>query len=283
MALFSRVFEYLDLPVDIADPPYPVPLDPATVARRRPLRGRRLHATPDAAPAALAGIDLDRARRHARSPSSARPARARRTLASLVARLHDPTAGRVTIDGVDLRDLSLADLAASSASSRRRPTCCTPRCGRTSGYARPGRHRRRDRGRGPRGAQVHDLIAALPDGYDTVVGARGHRFSGGEKQRLAIARTLLRDPRVLVLDEATSALDNETERAVQAGARRGQPRPDHDHHRAPAVDDPGRRPDRRARTAAASSSRAPTTSCSPRDGRYARLVGAAERAAVLAA
>ena len=66
-----------------------------------------------------------------------------------------------------------------------------------------------------RAAQIHDLIAGLPDGYDTVVGSRGHRFSGGEKQRLAIARTLLRDPRVLVLDEATSALDTETERAVQ--------------------------------------------------------------------
>ncbi|WP_141124865.1 ATP-binding cassette domain-containing protein, partial [Prescottella equi] len=65
-------------------------------------------------------------------------------------------------------------------------------------------------------AQVHELIVSLPDGYDTVVGARGHRFSGGEKQRIAIARTLLRDPRILVLDEATSALDNETERAVQA-------------------------------------------------------------------
>jgi ATP-binding cassette subfamily B protein len=63
---------------------------------------------------------------------------------------------------------------------------------------------------------LHDVLSALPAGYDTVVGARGHRFSGGEKQRLAIARTLLRDPRVLVLDEATSALDNETERAVQA-------------------------------------------------------------------
>ena len=66
-----------------------------------------------------------------------------------------------------------------------------------------------------RAAQMHDLIAALPDGYDTMVGSRGHRFSGGEKQRIAIARTLLRDPRVLVLDEATSALDTETERAVQ--------------------------------------------------------------------
>ena len=66
-----------------------------------------------------------------------------------------------------------------------------------------------------RAARIHDLIAGLPDGYDTMVGSRGHRFSGGEKQRIAIARTLLRDPRVLVLDEATSALDTETERAVQ--------------------------------------------------------------------
>jgi ATP-binding cassette subfamily B protein len=66
-----------------------------------------------------------------------------------------------------------------------------------------------------RAAQIHDLIASPPDGYDTVVGSRGHRFSGGEKQRIAIARTLLRDPRVLVLDEATSALDTETEQAVQ--------------------------------------------------------------------
>ena len=67
-----------------------------------------------------------------------------------------------------------------------------------------------------RAARIHDVLAALPEGYDTMVGSRGHRFSGGEKQRLAIARTLLRNPRVLVLDEATSALDNETERAVQA-------------------------------------------------------------------
>src|SRR6202034_1760034 len=66
-----------------------------------------------------------------------------------------------------------------------------------------------------RAAQIHDLITGLPDGYDTMVGSRGYRFSGGEKQRLALGRTLLRDPRVLVLDEATSALDTETERAVQ--------------------------------------------------------------------
>ena len=97
-----------------------------------------------------------------------------------------------------------------------------------------------------RAAQIHDLIAGLPDGYDTMVGSRGHRFSGGEKQRLAIARTLLRDPRVLVLDEATSALDTETERAVQKAfdaLARGRTTITIAHrllHRA------GRRPDRRA-------------------------------------
>jgi ATP-binding cassette subfamily B protein len=70
--------------------------------------------------------------------------------------------------------------------------------------------------RAARAAQIHDLIAALPDGYETVVGVRGYRFSGGEKQRIAIARTILRDPPILILDEATSALDTETERAVQS-------------------------------------------------------------------
>ena len=99
-----------------------------------------------------------------------------------------------------------------------------------------------------RAAQIHDLIASLPDGYDTVVGERGYRFSGGEKQRLAIARTILRDPPVLVLDEATSALDTRTERAVQAALDELSRRPHDDHHRAPAVHGPRRRPDRGPRS-----------------------------------
>jgi ATP-binding cassette subfamily B protein len=131
-----------------------------------------------------------------------------------------------------------------------------------------------------RRAQIHDLIAALPDGYDTVVGARGHRFSGGEKQRLAIARTLLRDPRILVLDEATSALDNQTERAVQAAldeASRGRTTIAIAHRLSTvrdadriAVLDAGRIVEQGSHDELLAA-----------DGRYARLAGIAQREAVL--
>ena len=144
-----------------------------------------------------------------------RPARARRRMGYLVARLYDATAGRITIDGVDIRDLSFASLAEHRrAWSPRRPTSSTPACARTCASPSPTPPTPSSR-TAARAAQIHDLIASLPDGYDTIVGERGYRFSGGEKQRIAIARTVLRNPPVLVLDEATSALDNETERAVQ--------------------------------------------------------------------
>ena len=101
-----------------------------------------------------------------------------------------------------------------SASSRRRPTSSTPPCARTCASRGPTR-RDEEIEEAARAAQIHEVVAALPDGYDTVVGERGFRFSGGEKQRIAIARTILRNPPVLVLDEATSALDVQTERAVE--------------------------------------------------------------------
>ncbi|MFF0152835.1 ABC transporter ATP-binding protein [Micromonospora sp. NPDC005203] len=212
LALFARIFEYLDLPVDVADPAEPVLLDPARVSGHLRLSDVTF-GYPGSDTAALAGITLD-------VPAGTSLAlvgetgSGKSTLAGLVSRLHDPTAGRVTVDGVDLRDLRLADLAAIVGVVSQETYLLHTTVRENLRYARPAATDTEIED-AARAAQIHDLIAGLPDGYDTMVGSRGHRFSGGEKQRLAIARTLLRDPRILVLDEATSALDTETERAVQ--------------------------------------------------------------------
>ncbi|MFG3298393.1 ABC transporter ATP-binding protein [Micromonospora chersina] len=212
MALFARIFEYLDLPVEVADPAHPVALDPAQV--RGHLRFSDVtFSYPGSDTAAVAGVNLD-------VPAGTSLAlvgetgSGKSTLAALISRLHDPDAGRITVDGIDLRDVRLADLAAVVGVVSQETYLLHATVRENLRYAKPDATDA-DIEAAARAAQIHDLIAALPDGYDTVVGSRGHRFSGGEKQRLAIARTLLRDPRILVLDEATSALDTETERAVQ--------------------------------------------------------------------
>ncbi|MGY1751039.1 ABC transporter ATP-binding protein [Modestobacter sp. SYSU DS0511] len=210
MALFSRVFEYLDLPVDIDDPAHPVPLGDVRGEVRFEHVGFRYA---DGHRDALTDVDLT-------VPAGATLAlvgetgSGKSTLASLVARLNDPTSGRVTIDGIDVRDVTLADLARTVGVVAQETYLLHGTIAENLRHAKPDATDA-ELVDAARRAQVHEVIAALPAGYDTVVGARGHRFSGGEKQRLAIARTLLRDPRVLVLDEATSALDNATERAVQ--------------------------------------------------------------------
>ncbi len=212
LALFARIFEYLDLPVEVTDPEHPVEIDPAAVAGHVSFSGvtfRYAGADRDA----VSGIDLE-------IPAGSRLAlvgetgSGKTTLASLISRLYDPTAGVVRIDGTDLRDLRLSDLAAIVGVVSQETYLLHATVRENLRYARP-EATDAEIVEAARAAQIHELIAGLPEGYDTVVGSRGHRFSGGEKQRIAIARTLLRDPRVLVLDEATSALDTETERAVQ--------------------------------------------------------------------
>ena len=215
-ALFDRIFEYLDLPVDIAERADAGRARPGARARRGALRGRRL---PLRARTRRATLQRHRPRRpagHDDARSSARPARARRRSATSSRGCTTPPSGRVTIDGVDVRDADAsprwrATVGVVSQETYlfhaidRARTCASPRPDATDEEIEDA----------ARAARIHDLIASLPEGYDTVVGERGYRFSGGEKQRIAIARTILRNPPVLVLDEATSALDTETERAVQ--------------------------------------------------------------------
>jgi ATP-binding cassette subfamily B protein len=212
LALFARIFEYLDLLVEVDDPARPVSIDPAAVTGHVRFEGVGF-TYPGADRPALAGIDLD-------VPAGSTLAlvgetgSGKTTLGSLVARLYDPSAGAVRIDGTDIRDMRLADLAAIVGVVSQETYLLHTTVRENLRYAKPDATDAEIE-EAARAAQIHDLIASLPDGYDTMVGSRGHRFSGGEKQRIAIARTLLRDPRVLVLDEATSALDTETERAVQ--------------------------------------------------------------------
>ena len=135
-------------------------------------------------------------------------------LVSLLPRLYDPAEGSVSIDGAELRDVDITSLREQVGLVSDDPFLFSDTVRNNIAYARPDAPQEVIEDAARR-ADIHDFIAGLPDGYDTMVGSRGHRFSGGEKQRIAIARTLLRDPRVLVLDEATSALDTETERDVQ--------------------------------------------------------------------
>ena len=213
MALFSRIFGYLDLEVEVQAPAYPVAVEPAAVRGEVRIEGVT-YRYPDADRDALAEVDLV-------VPAGTSLAlvgetgSGKTTLASLVPRLRDPSVGRVLVDGIDLRDLSFDDLSRIVGVVSQETYLLHASIRENLLYARPDATDA-DLWRALEAAQIADLVATLSDGLDTVVGARGLRFSGGEKQRFAIARTLLRDPRVLVLDEATSALDNETERELQA-------------------------------------------------------------------
>ncbi|MGA9869527.1 MAG: ABC transporter ATP-binding protein [Rhodococcus sp. (in: high G+C Gram-positive bacteria)] len=212
LALFGRVFEYLDLPIDIAEPDRPKLLSRSDV--RGHVRFEHVDFTyQGSADWTLRDVDLD-------IPAGSTLAlvgstgSGKTTLGYLAARLHDPTGGRVTVDGVDLRDLTTDTIADLVGVVSQETYLFHASIRENLRFAKPDATDDEIE-QAARVAQIHDFITALDEGYDTVVGERGYRFSGGEKQRLAIARTVLRNPPILVLDEATSALDNSTERALQ--------------------------------------------------------------------
>ncbi|MFD7550456.1 ABC transporter ATP-binding protein [Streptomyces sp. NPDC059816] len=211
LALFQRIFEYLDLPPDITESAEPVQLGHVKGEVAFEQVGFRYD---DQSRAVLDGIDLAVPAGGSLAVVGATGA-GKSTLGHLVPRLYDVSAGRVTIDGVDVRDVDFGTLARTVGVVSQETYLFHATVAENLRFARP-EATDAELVAAARSAQIHDHIAALPEGYDTVVGERGYRFSGGEKQRLAIARTILRNPPVLVLDEATSALDTHTESAVQA-------------------------------------------------------------------
>jgi ATP-binding cassette subfamily B protein len=210
LALFGRIFEYLDLPVDIEER-----ADARTLSD---VRGDvRLDDVwfryESDAPWTLEEIAAE-------IPAGTRTAlvgetgSGKTTLAYLIARLYEPQRGCVSVDGVDIRDLTQSSLATTVGLVSQETYLFHASIRENLRFACPEASDEQIED-AARAAQIHDLISSLPEGYDTPVGERGYRFSGGEQQRMAIARTVLRNPPVLILDEATSALDTETERAVQ--------------------------------------------------------------------
>ena len=210
LALFARIFEYLDLPVDIVESPSPVALPEV----RGDVRFSDVSFAYEPGAPTLIDVSLEVPAGSTLAVVGATGS-GKTTLGYLLARLYDADSGSITIDGVDVRDLSLAALSSTVGVVSQDPYLLHASIAENLRFARPDATDD-ELVRAARAARIHDLIASLPEGYATVVGERGYRFSGGEKQRLAIARTVLRNPPVLVLDEATSALDTRTERSVQA-------------------------------------------------------------------
>ncbi|MDH6123599.1 ABC transporter ATP-binding protein [Kitasatospora sp. GP82] len=207
-SLFGRVFEYLDLPEEVPEPRNPVLLQQA----RGDLKFENVSFSygddlvlRDITIDVPAGTSLAVV-----GPTGA----GKSTLGYLALRLYDATIGRVTIDGVDVKDLDFATIARNVGMVSQDTHLFHASVAENLRFGKPDATDA-ELIAAAELAQIHQLIQGLPDGYDTIVGERGYRFSGGEKQRLAIARTMLRNPPILLLDEATSALDTRTERAVQ--------------------------------------------------------------------
>src|ERR687892_826675 len=208
LALFDRVFEYLDLDVDIDHGKRT--LGPRAQGR---VSFEDVCFRYEDATWTLEGVSFD-VMPGTKTALVGETGSGKTTAGYLVARLYDFQRGRVTIDRIDLRGATLSSLARTIGVVSQETYLFHASVKDNLRFAKP-EASDEEIEEAARAARIHDLIASLPEGYDTMVGERGYRFSGGEKQRIAIARTILRNPPVLVLDEATSALDTQTERAVQ--------------------------------------------------------------------
>ncbi|PHM69649.1 ABC transporter ATP-binding protein [Xenorhabdus sp. KJ12.1] len=210
-ALFTRIFKYLDTPPDIVEPAQV--RDLSNEGPRGHVRFENVSFSYDSTDmSSLCNVSIDiPAGSHVAivGPTGA----GKSTFGYLLARLVDPSQGRITIDGIDLREMSFEQLASVLGVVTQEPFLMNTSIAENLRFACP-EASDEDLVASARTAQIHDLIISLPEGYQTKVGERGYRFSGGEKQRLALARTILRNPPILLLDEATSALDNTTEKAI---------------------------------------------------------------------
>jgi ATP-binding cassette subfamily B protein len=212
LALFDRIFEYLDHEVDIVEG------DTGLEAPRGEVRLDSVWFRYEDAAWTLQDVSFV-------VPPGTKTAlvgetgSGKTTCAYLVARLYDATQGTVAIDGSDVRDLTFPSLTSAVGVVSQETYLFHATVRDNLRFAKPDATDEEVE-EAARAAQIHELIAMLPEGYDTMVGERGYRFSGGEKQRMAIARTILRNPPVLVLDEATSSLDTQTERLVQEALER---------------------------------------------------------------
>jgi ATP-binding cassette subfamily B protein len=241
LALFDRIFEYLEMPHEITDAPDAVTLDHDTmrgdvrfenVTFRYPVAVAQVEAAEETAeaeaegralpttvrPFALEGISYEA--RPGELVALVGPSGSGKTTSTyLIPRLYDVDGGSVSIDGVDVRHISLESLGRVIGFVTQETYLFHDTVLANLRYAKPDATMEEIE-EAARAAAIHDRILELPDGYDTVVGERGYKLSGGEKQRVAIARVLLKDPRILILDEATSALDTVSERLIQAALTR---------------------------------------------------------------